>query len=76
MLGGFDPFLHTHVGGLDTVINDTTAGWEVIRVRVSPAAMARARHASNAHMTRFGTVPRCLSFLLALNQVLSSSACQ
>lgn len=57
MLGGFDPFLHTVVGGLDSAISGTSAGWEHIRVRVSPAVMARVHgHAvSSEHASRFGT---------------------
>ena len=49
-------FLHTAVGGLDSVVNGTTGGWQHIRVRVAAAAVARVRQASNDHETRFGTV--------------------
>jgi alpha-L-rhamnosidase len=56
MLGGFDPFLHNSVGGLDSIINGTTAGWKKIRVRVSPAAITRLRSTSYDRDTRFGRV--------------------
>ena len=56
MLGGFDPFLHTHVGGLDSVVNGTSAGWEHVRVRVAAAAVTTLRHTSHQRETRFGTI--------------------
>ena len=56
MFGGFDPFLHTAVGGLDSVVSGSTGGWERIIVRVAPAAIATLGGASNQHETRFGAV--------------------
>ena len=56
MLGGFEPFLHQSIGGLDSAVSGETGGWERIIVRVAPAAIATLGGASNTHETRFGTV--------------------
>jgi hypothetical protein len=56
MFGGFDPFLHTHLGGLDSVVSGSSGGWERILVRVAPTAIAAVGGASNQYETRFGTV--------------------
>eukprot|EP01051_Picozoa_sp_SAG22_P000175 SAG22_NODE_3_length_48349_cov_158.681180_36_plen_487_part_00 len=56
MLGGFDPFLHTAVGGLDSEVDGSSAGWENIVVRVSAAAVLQIQEASSEHETRFGKV--------------------
>eukprot|EP01043_Picozoa_sp_COSAG02_P042331 COSAG02_NODE_3591_length_6516_cov_4.904161_2_plen_143_part_00 len=43
------------VGGLDSVVNGATGGWERIVVRVAPAAIATLGGANKRHETRFGT---------------------
>jgi alpha-L-rhamnosidase len=40
MLGAFDAWLVQALGGLDSVVNGTTGGWEHIKARVAPAAVA------------------------------------
>ena len=45
----------TALGGLDTVSNATTTGWQVLTVRPLPAAIAALGHASVSVDTRLGT---------------------
>jgi alpha-L-rhamnosidase len=55
MYGGFDGWMTTALGGLDTVSNATTTGWRVLTVRPLPAAMTTLGHASVSVDTRLGT---------------------
>ena len=54
MYGGFDGWMTTALGGLDTVSNATTTGWRVLTVRPLPAAITALGHASVSIETRFG----------------------
>ena len=54
MYGGFDGWMTTALGGLDTVSNATSTGWRVITVRPLPAAITTLGHASVSIETRFG----------------------
>jgi len=77
MLGGFDPWLHTAVGGLDTAVNGSSAGWEHVIVRVAPAVVGTVLEATNEHASRFGTVSLTWKFSPesgALTQVHTPSA--
>ena len=52
--GGVGSFSYSALGGLETVSNATSSGWEHIRVRPSPAAIARLGHGQASMATRFG----------------------
>jgi len=54
MFGGFDAWLVSSLGGLDSAVVGERAGWRDIVVRVTPAAIATLRKGSVAHNTRFG----------------------
>ena len=54
MYGGFDGWMTTALGGLDTVSNATTTGWRVLTVRPLPAAMTMLGHAAASVDTRLG----------------------
>ena len=54
MYGGFDGWMTTALGGLDTVSNATTTGWRVLTVRPLPAAIATLGRASASVETRLG----------------------
>lgn len=56
MLGGWDAWLLSSVGGLDSAVNGSTGGWADIIVRVAPAAITTLRKASYKKLTRFGEV--------------------
>ena len=58
MLGGFDAWILSSIGGLDSVVNGTagSAGWRNVIARVAPAAIAVVKHASYVKHTRFGPV--------------------
>ena len=57
MLGGFDAWILSSVGGLDSAVNGTnTAGWKNVIARVAPAAITVVKQASYVKHTRFGPV--------------------
>ena len=56
MLGGWNAWLLSSVGGLDSVVNGTTGGWRDIAVRVAPAAVTTIRSSSYKKLTRFGEI--------------------
>jgi alpha-L-rhamnosidase len=56
MLGGFDAWVLSSIGGLDSAVNGTDSGWRHVISRVSPAAVTRVGHASYTKDTRFGAV--------------------
>lgn len=56
MLGGFDAWILSAVGGLDTVVNGTDGGWRNVIARVAPAAITVVKEASYVKHTRFGPV--------------------
>jgi hypothetical protein len=56
MLGGFDTWLLSSVGGLETSVNGTDGGWRNVVARVSPAAVTRVKAAVYRKTTRFGDV--------------------
>merc|ERR1711934_1275687 len=62
MYGGFDGWMTTALGGLDTVSNATTTGWRVMTVRPLPAAITMLGHASVSIETRFGLAAAAWSF--------------
>ena len=43
MLGAFDAWMVSSLGGLDSVVNASTGGWRVIQARVAPAAVVVRR---------------------------------
>jgi hypothetical protein len=62
MLGGWDAWLLSSVGGLDSSVNGSTGGWKNIVVRVSPAVMPMLQRASYTKTTRFGDVTLSWTF--------------
>ena len=56
MLGAFDAWLLSSIGGLDSAVSGTTGGWKDIIVRVSPGAIAALGHASYRKRTPYGEV--------------------
>ena len=56
MLGGFDAWLLSAVGGLDTEVNGTSAGWRNVIARIAPGAVTVVRSSSYTKLTQFGTV--------------------
>ena len=56
MLGAFDAWLLSSIGGLDSAVSGTTGGWKDIIVRVSPGVIAALGHASYRKRTPFGEV--------------------
>jgi hypothetical protein len=56
MLGAFDAWLLSSVGGLDSNVNATDGGWRNVIARVSPGAVTRVRRAAYRKQTRFGEV--------------------
>jgi hypothetical protein len=56
MLGGFDAWVSAALGGLDSAVNATAAGWQHVIVRVAPAAVTVLGHGAVTHDTRFGRV--------------------
>lgn len=56
MLGGFDSWLHSAFGGLETGSTAATgAGWRHVTARVAPGAITRLGSGRYARITRFGT---------------------
>jgi len=62
MLGGFDAWVLASIGGLDSIINGSVAGWRSIVARVAPAAVTNLRSGSYRKTTRFGDVNITWSF--------------
>lgn len=62
MLGGFDAWLTSSVGGLDSMINGTVAGWRHIKARVSPGVLSALKKSSFVKHTRFGDVKMSWTF--------------
>ena len=62
MLGGFDAWLTSSVGGLDSVVNGTSAGWRHIKARVSPGVVPIVRQATVTQHTRFGKAELACTF--------------
>ena len=56
MLGAFDAWLLSSIGGLDSAVSGTTGGWKDIIVRVSPGVIAALGHAGYRKRTPFGEV--------------------
>lgn len=56
MLGGFDTFLTSAVGGLAAVVNGSTGGWRHVVARVTPAAIVGVGGARYTQATRLGEV--------------------
>lgn len=58
MLGGFDAWIMSSIGGLDSVVNGTvgSSGWRNVVARVAPAAITVLKHAAYVKHTRFGPV--------------------
>ena len=56
MLGGFDTWLLSSIGGLDSIVNQSTGGWRHIVARISPAAVTTLKEANYTKATRFGAV--------------------
>jgi len=54
MLGGFDAWLQSSLGGLDSAVNGRSGGWRHMIVRVSPEAAAALKQARVSRQTRFG----------------------
>lgn len=62
MLGGFDAWVLASIGGLDSTVNGSVAGWRSIVARVTPAAVTYLRSGSYRKTTRFGDVELAWSF--------------
>ena len=56
MLGGWDAWLLSSVGGLDSAVNGSTGGCKDIIARVSPGVVAELKTASYTKKTTFGDV--------------------
>jgi hypothetical protein len=54
MLGGFDGWVASSIGGIDSFVNGSSGGWRHIAARVSPAAVAIIKTATYSKLTRFG----------------------
>ena len=67
MYGGFNGWLTTALGGLDTVSNATSTAWRVLTVRPLPAAIITLGHASVSIETRFGVAALAWNFDTAKN---------
>lgn len=62
MLGGFDGWVASAIGGLDSIVNETTGGWRHIAARVAPAAYDVVKEANYTKLTRFGPVTLSWTF--------------
>lgn len=70
MLGGWNTWLLASVGGLDSEVTGTSAGWSHVIVRVAPAALTMIGHSSYTKITRFG--PTSLDWTFANNKFESN----
>jgi len=70
MLGGWNTWLLASVGGLDSEVNGTSAGWSHVIARVAPAALTMIGHSSYTKTTRFG--PTSLDWTFANGKFVSN----